>query len=298
MRAAILRQCLIALVIAMLGIATGAWIVGGELLAPRRATIGAAPDGLRAETVVIDTDQEHVAGWWIEGTRHMPTVLLLHGVRANRLAMLGRARLFASHGYSVLLIDLPAHGESDGDAITLGWRESRAVRAARQWIADRRPAGKIGVVGVSLGGAAVLLGPQPVTFDAVVLEAVYSDARQAVRNRVAIRLGPLATIVAPLLTLQIEPRLGIPRETLKPMDAIAGLHAPVLVIGGAKDRHTLASETRAIYRNANAPKTLWLLPNAAHQDFLALAPREYDRRVVGFMDAALGVYRRPSAAPR
>jgi len=53
-------------------------------------------------------------------------VLLLHGVRADRREMLGRARFLNRLGYGILLIDLPAHGESPDDHITFGAREARA----------------------------------------------------------------------------------------------------------------------------------------------------------------------------
>jgi uncharacterized protein len=56
-------------------------------------------------------------------------VLLLHGVRADRLAMVSRAQLLTRQGFSVLLIDLQAHGATPGEAITLGYRESTDVVA-------------------------------------------------------------------------------------------------------------------------------------------------------------------------
>jgi alpha-beta hydrolase superfamily lysophospholipase len=45
-------------------------------------------------------------------------VILLHGVHANKKSMLSRARLLVAANYSVPLIDLQIHGESEGDRIT------------------------------------------------------------------------------------------------------------------------------------------------------------------------------------
>ncbi len=50
----------------------------------------------------------------VSGQKGKGAVLLLHGVRADRREMLNRARFLKEEGYSVLLIDLPSHGESDG----------------------------------------------------------------------------------------------------------------------------------------------------------------------------------------
>jgi hypothetical protein len=42
------------------------------------------------------------------------------------------------------------------------------------------------------------------------------------------------------------------------------------------------------YRAARGPSQLWLIEDAGHTGGFAAAPREYERRVVGFFDAALG----------
>lgn len=151
----------------------------------------------------------------------------------------------------------------------------------------QRPGEKRAVIGVSLGGASVLLGPQPSGFDAVVLEAVYSDARQAIRNRIAMRLGNTAAGLSPLLSMQTGARLGIPVAHLAPMARIDGLGAPLLLIAGGRDQHTLATESRAMYERAQPPKSFWLLPDAAHVDFHAHDPAGYEQRVVRFLDRQL-----------
>ena len=269
------------------GLGFSYWM-GGQLVAPQPALIGPAPDDLYAETVVIPGQAGSTHGWWISGDADKASILLLHGIRANRTAMLGRARLLARHGYSVMLIDLQAHGESPGEAITLGLRESAGVQLAREWIRRKRPDKPVGAIGVSLGGASILLGPSPSGFDAVVLEAVYPSARQALRNRMAMRLGTVAApVLGKLLEVQVKPRLGISLEQLRPIDHIAAIGAPVLVIAGGKDRHTTPTESAALFARAHEPKEYWLLPGAVHQDFLRADPVGYEHRVLGFLDRNL-----------
>lgn len=102
--------------------------------------------------------------------------------------------------------------------------------------------GSVGVIGVSLGGAAALLGTKPIQADALVLEAVYSTFERAVENRIAMRIGNYGRILAPLFRWQVKPRLGISTSSLSPLAAISQLSAPVLKLDGTKDRHTLPSE--------------------------------------------------------
>jgi uncharacterized protein len=223
-----------------------------------------------------------LAAWWVRVTPERGAVLLLHSIRADRRSMLPRARLLLQEGFSVLLVDLQAHGESPGDTITLGFRESGNARAALAWLRSRSQ-GRVGVIGTSLGGVAVLLGPQPSGFDAVVLEAVYPDVRTAIQNRIRIRLGPLAPALAPLLLVQLRPRLGAGPDDLRPILRIARLGAPVLVVAGELDRHTTLAESEALFGAASPPKELWIVAGAHHQDFLAKDPAGYREHVVRFL---------------
>lgn len=268
------------------GLAFSYW-VGGRLVAPRPTVIGPPPADLRAEPVVISGKPKPVHGWWIPGDADKGSVLLLHGIRANRTAMIGRARLLAKHGYSVLLIDLQAHGESSGETITLGLRESAGVQSAREWIRSRRLGKPIAAIGVSLGGASILLGPSPSGFDAIVLEAVYPDAQRALRNRMAMRFGSAAPLLSRLLEVQIKPRLGISIDKLRPIDHIAAIGAPVMVIAGGRDQHTTPIESAALFARAKDPKEYWLLASAAHQDFQRLDPAGYEARVIDFLQRHL-----------
>lgn len=267
----------------MVVVAAGSWWMGTRLTAPANRPVP-VPADLAVESVRIpEASAAGLAAWWMEANPERGAVVLLHSIRVDRRSMLPRARLLLREGLSVLLVDLQAHGESPGERITLGFRESGNARAALAWLKHRRPNARVGVIGTSLGGAAVLLGPQPVGVDAVVVEAVYPDIRIALQNRVRLRLGPLAPVLAPLLVAQLRPRLGAGPEDLRPIDGIARLGAPVLVVAGELDRHTTLAESNALFAAAEAPKELWIVAGAHHQDFLAKDPDGYRERVIGFL---------------
>ena len=283
MGAALRRLALAAVPIGALaaGIAAS-WMVGSELVRPVNRPVP-LPVGLPAQVVSLPGPGHRIAGWWLDRGGDSPVVLLLHSIRADRSSMVPRARLLADHGFSVLLIDLQGHGETPGAAITLGWRESGDVRAALAWLEGVAPSRRIGVIGRSLGGAAVLLGPQPSGFDAVVLEAVYPRVADAVENRVRIRVGPLASALTPLLLVQLRPRLGPSPDELEPIRSMARLGSPVLVVAGSHDRHTTLAESEELFRAGVPPKRLWVVSGARHEDFLSVDPARYASEVIGFL---------------
>ena len=234
----------------------GPWWLGSQLVKPVQHAVP-LPADFPARALTIPGTR--IAAWWLDQGAGTPVVLLLHSIRADRSSMLSRARLLVRHGFSVALIDLQAHGETPGAAITFGWRESADVRAARAWLAREAPGRRVGVIGCSLGGAAVLLGPQPVGFDAVVLEAVYPRFRRAIENRIRIRLGGLAPLLTPLLLVQLGPWLGVSPAELEPIRSMARLGAPVLVVAGSRDEHTTAAESDDLFQAAIEPKRLWVV---------------------------------------
>src|SRR5258708_28209140 len=218
-------------------IGASAWILGSKLVEPANHKVD-MPAGFSAQSIAIPGVGHSIAGWWVDKGEGSPVILLLHAVRADRSTMVSRAQLLTRAGFSVLLIDLQGHGETPGEAITLGYRESADVVAAREWIKHTAPGRKIGVLACSLGGASVLLAPLPSGFDAVVLEAVYPRISRAVENRIRIRLGGLAPVLTPLLLMQLQPRLHIAVPDLEPIRSIARLGAPVMVVAGSRDEHT------------------------------------------------------------
>jgi alpha-beta hydrolase superfamily lysophospholipase len=277
------------LVVAAVAVVLGlvwAWWVGSTLVRPAPGVVPLPADFPARALTVPGT---RIAAWRRDGGASAPVMLLLHARGGDRASMLPRARLLGRHGFSVALIDLQAHGETPGTAITFGWRESADVRATLQWLRREVPERRIGIIGCSLGGAAVLLGPQPVGADAVVLEAVYPRVRQAIENRIRIRLGGLAPVLAPLLLVQIGPRLQVSPDDLEPIRSIGRLGAPVLVVAGSRDRHTTPAESEELFRAAAEPKGLWVVEGAHHQDFFAYDPAGYERQVVGFLRAHLGL---------
>jgi len=272
-----LAACLMLVLLASAG-------VGEVLSRPATRVVGPPPVDLQAVSVSFPTAAgEVVSGWISQGIDGRGAILLLHGVRSDRRSMLGRARMLARLGYSLLLIDLPAHGESSGRRITFGLREGEGVRAALDFLRRELPDERIGVIGVSLGAAAMVLSRASPPPDVVVLESMYPTIEEAVTDRLTMRLGPLGNAIAPLLLLQLPLRLGVSVDRLRPITELPGLGAAVLIVSGEEDEHTTLAETERIFAAAGEPKELWSVAGAAHVDLCAHDPRAYEDRVAPFL---------------
>jgi fermentation-respiration switch protein FrsA (DUF1100 family) len=173
--------------------------------------------------------------------------------------MLPRAQVLHQNGFSVLLVDLQGHGDSPGRRITFGKLEGLDAAAAVQFVRGRLPSERIGIDGVSLGGAAALLGPKPLDVQALVLESVYPDIDAALANRLRTGLGrfvgPMLTpVLSPLFEWLLPPILGVQPSELRPIDHIGSATAPILLLSGSEDDRTPLPEARALFDAAPESK--------------------------------------------
>jgi fermentation-respiration switch protein FrsA (DUF1100 family) len=277
-----MNRAALTLLALLLAISAASWFLGSQLVQPATHAVP-LPTGFAAEHVAIPGQGHVIAGWWIDSHANAPVVLLLPGIRADRSSMVARAKLLRDRGFSVLLIDLQAHGETPGEQITFGWKESRDVEAAVRWVKASFPGRRIGAIGCSLGGASILLGHQPIGLDAIVFEAVYPRIDRAVENRIRLRFGSLAPLLTPLLLAQIPLRLHISTHDLEPIQQIAKVGAPVLIAAGSIDEHTTLSESQEFYGAAAQPKQKWIVDGARHQDLLTYDPAAYQAHVIEFL---------------
>jgi fermentation-respiration switch protein FrsA (DUF1100 family) len=78
----------------------------------------------KADFTVHADDGIELRGWKIvPSSPNGDWVLLFHGVSDNRTGDLGHAEFLLRHGYSVVMMDSRAHGESGGQMATDGWKE-------------------------------------------------------------------------------------------------------------------------------------------------------------------------------
>jgi len=276
--------------LALVGLVAGliaSWKKGSELCAPHNHPV-AAPAGLEVNPVNFPSESgATIHGWLVVPPSNHGVVILQHGVRVDRNQMSDRAKFLTAAGYAVLLFDFQAHGESLGEQITFGWLESRDSQAAVAFIKDRFPGQPIGIIGISLGGAAALLAQPPLEVQALVLESVFPTIVDATKDRLEWVWGRPARLLAPLLTCQIKMRLGISVDQLRPIDRVAGIKIPKLFLHGTLDPRTKFAEGGAMYARAAEPKQFFPVEGAKHEDLHHFLGARYEQLILEFLNQHL-----------
>ena len=119
-------------------------------------------------------------------------VLLYHGVGDNRTGMLGYAEFLLRHGYSLVMMDARAHGESGGDITTYGWKERLDTVSITDALYASEKVRRLYAMGVSMGAALALqsAGVEP-RIAGVVAEDPFANLREVSYDYGGLHFSPL-----------------------------------------------------------------------------------------------------------
>ena len=240
------------------------------------------------ETVQIQADDDiTLAGWYVPPIENPGAVIvLLHGAHGDRRGTAQHASVLIESGYGVLMYDQRALGESTGDMTSLSWFDGSDLLAAADYLADRPEvdSGRIGVVGLSLGGHVALNAAHldQDKFGAIWLDGV--QAQQISDFPEAENAGEsFATIINLMILNAAEIRLG---QSAPPayIDILAELEELplVLVAGGLDDFERRVTQKYAEVLNDNAQ--VWIIEDAPHVGGLFVRPDEYSQRMLVFFE--------------
>jgi uncharacterized protein len=245
---------------------------------------------------------------WYRRTAHATSaVIFVHGrdscrgdeLRGNTFRL---AQRIASQGMSVVMLDLRGHGDSDAARLTFGRRERHDVLGTVDFLLARGyPAGRIGVLGASMGGASVIAAAADDTaIGAVVTDSAFADLGDVLRLQFT-RLTKLpacclsgALVVARFLT-------GEDLTLHSPLQSMRRLRGrPALVIHAVRDPFVPVAHARALAAAGNA--RTWITTGDRHLGSYHAVGEEYDAVVSAFFlrhlrprDAALSLTRRASS---
>lgn len=287
-------------------IAAGALVVLGALnyLAWSRTQVERLPlwqhpsdFSILHEDVVFPARGERLLlrGWYLPAGKDERCVILVQGEEHHRnspgIQALLLARDLTVRGYSVLLFDLRARGESDGARSSAGDRERRDLLGALDYVVGRGiPLGCIGLLGFSLGAAvAILVASREPRLRAVVSDSAFADLMEDLRHELVPGIALPRTLVG-MLSAVGGLFWGAKFSAVRPLRAISGVAPrPLLFIHGTDDDVISPQQSQRLAVAAAGHSELWLVEGAGHVGAYRSRPAEYVERVAGFFDRHLRV---------
>jgi uncharacterized protein len=300
------RRIVLCLLLVLAALALALYLGAGALAAhilsrPERNTSAVTPATAdlpyRDVRFSARTDGVEVAAWHVPREGADRAVIMVHGMNVSRGAEFeGRwvevARRLWEAESSVLMIDLRGHGASADARFSFGLRERRDVAGAVEWLLEEGYApGAIGVLGVSMGGAAAIGAAAEIpAVGAVATDAAFADVEPIIRRAWPVVSGLPAFLWRPTRWMG-RLMYGYDLGGSRPGDDLARLRdRPLLLIHGEADR-LVPVENARLLAERHGDAAVRIVPGADHARSFFADPEAYGELVARFFGESLPVRR-------
>jgi uncharacterized protein len=241
----------------------------------------------------------NLTAWYFPSHTIGRAVIFVHGKDACRgyefkTSSFQLAADFVQRGFSVLMLDMRGHGESEFSRMTYGKFERRDVLGAVDWLMAQGYAhSSIGVLGASMGAvSAIGAVSEEEAIGALVADSAFADYGDVMRDQFT-KQSKLPKLFLPGVVTAARFLTGAHLGTFRPVEDAAWLISQPTLIIHAEDDPFIPSEHA--HRLATAAMAdLWITPGESHlasfrEDYVA-----YAQKVMNFFDYNLVPSRVPS----
>lgn len=198
--------------------------------------------GVESSKIELKTeDNLKLAAWQVEANNPKGTIIFISGIHNPSVTyFFPHAQMMQDNGYSSLLIELRAHGDSEGNKIGLGMYEYLDVKAGVEYLKtiDKYKDLPIIVFGVSMGGSTVINSIGEIDdIDGVISLSAYSNWADVFCDNM-IQLGVpefIANIEKPFVWFYLGFDYGFDKIGINPLNEIKKLNGRPALLMHSKD---------------------------------------------------------------
>ncbi len=249
-----------------------------SVASPETAMLITERGTLHAERYAALNASEETKGRW--------AIVVHGGLGTSGTQVQDIACAFSLRGYDVLLPDLYAHGQSDGETSSLGVREAQDIVDWIAWILAQKPTAQIALIGQDEGALAILLAAAQGLPDAVragALDSMSTDLRSRAYGLLE-ETGRGDKLSGWLLEMAYRATFGVALREVQPVKAAEMSAIPLLFIHGTLDEEVPAWQSEDA---ASGGAQLLLIEGASHGMGRFADPETYYNGLFSWLDAQM-----------
>lgn len=196
-------------------------------------------------------------------------VLLAHGYHSYCFQDFScSACAMLEKGYSILMIEQRAHGESEGDYSTFGVKERRDIQSWCSFLVSRF-GDKIPLFleGISMGATTVMMAaalPLDGNIRGIIADCGFTSPKDEFLFQLKEKYHAPAFPILPLVDREAKKRAGFSFEECSTLETLKISPYPLLIIHGKEDQTVPYTMSEENYAACTAPKKLILVEKAGH----------------------------------
>ena len=242
------------------------------------------------DTFILNPEGIRLHAYYIAAPKPTPkTAVIVHGYTDNAISMFMIGYLY-SHDlqFNILLPDLQHHGESEGPAIQMGWKDRLDVmqwmHVANQIYGDST---RMVVHGISMGGATTMMvagEEQPEFVKCFVEDCGYTSVWDEFSHELKLAFHLPKFPLMYTTSWLCEQKYGWNFKEASSLKQVEKADLPMFFIHGDKDTYVPTWMVYPLYEAKPNPKELWIVPGAKHAVSYKENKKRYTNRVKNFVD--------------
>jgi len=250
---------------------------------------------LEGQEVRVKTEDDiEINAYIIANEQSKANVILLHGMHGmDATSLFNYAKFLHEANYSVICVDMRAHGKSGGDALSFGYLEPLDVMAVISYIKENDDLNDkpIALYGLSMGGS-VAINAAAVSEDihSVIAVSPFESIQAQVRDYMSASGAGDVFIDSfmPAINLVLRTKFDINPKKDSPIAKIQGVDVPILFMHGDMDSQTNYNQSKMLYEACPSQnKELKVIEGCEHlivDDILSQDSQFYRDIIINWLD--------------
>lgn len=224
---------------------------------------------------------------YFPGKQEGKIVICFHGYTSEGMKdYIGLSGYYLERGYSMLLVDERAHGQSEGTYIGFGCKDRWDALKWIEWVIQTcGEQVQILLHGTSMGGATVLMTSGlslPGQVKGIISDCAFTSPKYVFTHVLHSMYHLPAFPLIPITDWINKKRAGYGMDECNAAREVRKAKVPILMIHGKADTFVPVSMCQEIYDNCASPKKLLVVPGAAHAESYYKDTENYEKALDEF----------------
>lgn len=242
--------------------------------------------------ICSDNEQLNLHAYCVKQEKSDLWAIIVHGYCSEGKEMFDKAEKFYQMGYNVLIPDLRAHGQSEGNYIAMGWHDRLDLIAWTNQIILHNEDAQIVLYGVSMGASTVMMASGenlPNNVKVIIEDCGYTSVEDEFTYQLKEIFGLPKFPIIHLASMVTQVRAGYNFKEASAIKQVAKSNTPILFIHGNQDTFVPSYMIHELYEVAKCPKEKLIIEGAGHAESASVNPELYWNTIQNFLEQHIGI---------
>lgn len=223
------------------------------------------------DVYLMSNDGLKLHATWFPTPGSHKTVICFHGYTSQGMSdYIGLSDYYFRNGYSMLLVDERAHGQSEGTYIGFGCLDRHDALKWMNWLVEKCGEDEqILLHGTSMGAATALMSSSldlPEQVKGIISDCGFTSPKEVFTHVLHTMYHLPAFPIIPISSWLNRKRAGYGLDDCNAAREVRHAKRPILFIHGSADTFVPCSMCEEIYENCTSPKMKLIVEGAAHAE--------------------------------